>query len=54
MADELKMKLKMNEEVVRQVLEQVLRYCEDQAIYDKLSKYGDFYYKIKILLNQNK
>jgi len=28
-------------------LEKVLKYCENQSIYDKLSCYGDFYYKLK-------
>jgi hypothetical protein len=29
------------------LVQQVIRYCEDQQIYDKLSNYGDFYYKLK-------
>lgn len=40
----------MNPEL-QKILEDVARYCEDQAIYDKLGRYGDFYYKIKTLLN---
>ena len=32
------------------VLENVCRYCEYYAIYDKLTKFDDFYYKIKKLL----
>ena len=32
------------------ILENVKEYCEDEAIYDKLSSYGDFYYKIVELL----
>ena len=32
------------------ILENVCRYCEYYAIYDKLSKFDDFYYKIKKLL----
>lgn len=39
----------MNPEL-RQLLELVVAYCEDQAIYDKLGRYGDFYYKIKAIL----
>ena len=35
---------------LRNLLELVVAYCEDQAIYDKLGKYGDFYYKIKEIL----
>lgn len=30
-----------------------LRYCEDQQIYDKLSKYGDFYYKLNGFIKNN-
>lgn len=41
----------MNEEI-RKILEAVAQYCEDQAIYDKLGRYDDFYYKIKQLLKQ--
>jgi hypothetical protein len=33
------------------IIEKVLRYCEDQQIYDKLGNYGDFYYKLKRLIN---
>lgn len=37
---------------IKKILEDVARYCEDQAIYDKLSKYDDFYYRIiKVLKN---
>lgn len=32
------------------ILENVCRYCEYYAIYDKLIKFDDFYYKIKKLL----
>lgn len=39
---------------LQKILEDVARYCEDQAIYDKLGRYGDFYYKIKTLLNSQK
>ena len=41
-------------EVPMKILEDVLRYCENNAIYDKLSKYGDFYYKIKKIMAQHK
>lgn len=36
------------------ILENVKEYCEDEAIYDKLSSYGDFYYKIVALLKKEK
>lgn len=29
------------------VIESCLKWCENMSVYDKLSKYGDFYYKIK-------
>ena len=41
------------DEKLRKILENVVAYCEDQAIYDKLSKYGDFYYKIKMILKED-
>ena len=37
---------------LRALLEQVARFCEDEAIYDKLARYDDFYYKIKKLLQK--
>ena len=37
---------------LKKILEQVAQYCEDQAIYDKLGNYGDFYYKIKKILSE--
>ena len=36
--------------VPKEILEEVCAYCENNAIYDKLGNYGDFYYKIKKLL----
>lgn len=36
------------------ILENVKEYCEDQAVYDKLGQYGDFYYKIVELLKKEK
>jgi len=30
--------------------EDICRYCESMAIYDKLAEYGDFYYKLKELI----
>lgn len=40
--------------IVRSILENVCKYCENKAIYDKLCSHGDFYYKIKRLLNTTK
>ena len=37
--------------VPKSVIKNVLAYCENQAVYDKLSDYGDFYYKLKRELN---
>lgn len=34
------------------LIKQVCKYCEDNAIYDKLGNYGDFYYKFKKLLEE--
>ena len=39
-------------EISVSVLEDVCYYCESMTIYDKLGNYGDFYYKIKSLLNK--
>lgn len=36
------------------ILENVKEYCEDKAIYDKLSAYGDFYYRIVKLLKKER
>lgn len=33
-------------EVDEKLIKDICIYCEKQAIYDKLSRYGDFYYKI--------
>lgn len=33
-----------------EIIKNICKYAEDKAIYDKLSSYGDFYYKIKKLL----
>lgn len=35
------------------VLEWVCEFVETKQDYDKLSKYGDFYYKIKLIMNNN-
>ena len=41
--------------VPKSVIKNILAYCENQSIYDKLSDYDDFYYKLKRELNsQNK
>ena len=29
------------------VAENIIKFCEDRQVYDKLSAYGDFYYKLK-------
>lgn len=36
-----------NVTVDQSVIDNIIKYCEDKAIYDKLSNYGDFYYKLK-------
>lgn len=51
---ELKEKLTREDtiSILRSVAEDVCHYCENQAIYDKLSFYGDFYYRLKKELNR--
>lgn len=34
-------------EVSTELIDNIIKYCETQAIYDKLGPYGDFYYKLK-------
>ena len=29
------------------IVNNILRFCEDKQVYDKLGAYGDFYYKLK-------
>lgn len=37
------------------IVNNILRYCEDKQVYDKLGAYGDFYYKLKkATQNENK
>lgn len=43
----MNIKLTINSDII----ENIIRYCEDQQIYDKLGMYGDFYYKLKGLIN---
>lgn len=51
-ADEFVQKLIEQNNRMRSVLQNVAAYCENQAIYDKLSRYGDFYYKAKTILGE--
>lgn len=37
--------------VPKSLIKNVLAYCENQSIYDKLSDYDDFYYKLKREIN---
>lgn len=52
---ELKDKLSGKKEFVvsREILENICYYCEHQGIYDKLGNYGDFYYKVKKILENS-
>ena len=34
-------------DVDEKLIKDICNYCETQAIYDKLGRYGDFYYKFK-------
>lgn len=36
-------------EVPTDLIDNIIKFCETQAIYDKLGRYGDFYYKLKTL-----
>ena len=36
------------------VLEEVIHYCEYTGIYDKLGTFGDFYYKLVKIVNNQK
>ena len=47
-------KFQTNEDKMKEILENVVKYCEDKAIYDKLTMYGDFYYKAKKMLENTK
>ena len=38
-------------EVPVEVVEAIIKYCEDKQVYDKLTWYNDFYYKLKKLVN---
>ncbi|WQJ53681.1 MAG: hypothetical protein [Wendovervirus sonii] len=39
-------------EIPENIINDIFRYCETQSIYDKLGNYGDFYYKLKSIINQ--
>lgn len=43
-----------NKDEIADIHKQIIKYCEDMAIYDKLSQYGDFYYKLKEIVNNQK
>lgn len=40
-------------DISNDTLKWVCEFVENKQDYDKLSKYGDFYYKIKLILNNN-
>ena len=40
-------------EIPMKMATQICRYCEDMQVYDKLEKYGDFYYKLLKLIAEN-
>jgi len=37
--------------VQKSLIRSILKYCEDNAIYNKLGQYGDFYYKLQNKMN---
>ena len=49
---ELKQRLAGEITISRDLTESICQYCEDKAVYDKLANYGDFYYKLKIKIQQ--
>lgn len=53
MLGNMKFVLIMEEKITidKSLAESICKYCEDKAIWDKLGRYNDFYYKIKRLLN---
>lgn len=40
-------------DISNDTLKWICEFVENKQDYDKLSKYGDFYYKIKLILNNN-
>ena len=42
-----KSKLESKIAIPLSIVKNIIKYCEDKAIYDKLGQYGDFYYKLK-------
>lgn len=41
------------EELPIQAIKDCLKYCENKQVYDKLSQYGDFYYKLNQFIKEN-
>ena len=39
--------------VDKKTIEDICKWCEKQAVYDKLGRYNNFYYKLKNKLNSN-
>lgn len=37
----------------KKTIEDICKWCEIQAVYDKLGRYNNFYYKLKNKLNSN-
>lgn len=48
----LKQRLAGEITISRDLAKSICQYCEDKAVYDKLAKYGDFYYKLKMKIQQ--
>ena len=45
-----KMKKEREITIPLSLAENICEYCENEAIYDKLADYGDFYHKLKKLI----
>ena len=49
-----KMKKEREITIPLSLAENICEYCENEAIYDKLADYGDFYHKLWQLISQAK
>ncbi len=46
--------IEVSKDNIQDILNNVIKYCEDKDICDKLAAYGDFYYKIKYINESTK
>ena len=43
---------KENVTLPTEMVQNIIKYCEDKQVYDKLGAYGDFYYKLKRIVDK--